>query len=148
MVQQHVALVEHLEDDRVCSSSASTLAGCSGGSRSASKPGSSVRPSSTRRSSGPGIGVDLLGGDVELLAQQRQQLLGGRRLDFEPHDVAAPAAPHLALDHLEMRAPALVVELELGVARQADDASVSRIVWPGNSCDEVRADDVFEQHEA
>ena len=44
-----------------------------------------------------------------------------RRLDLEPDDVAAAPPAHLALDQLEVRAAAFVVELELGVARQADD---------------------------
>ena len=75
------------------------------------------------------------------------QLLRRRRLDLEPDDVAAPPPAHLALDQLEVRAAAFVVELELGVARQADDRRFEDRL-AGKELRQVRADDVLEQHEA
>ena len=49
---------------------------------------------------------------------------GRVRADLEADDVAAAPAAQLALDQLELRAAALVVELQLRVAREADDGGL------------------------
>ena len=95
VVQQDVALVQQLEQVAAAPVRPRMLAGCSGGSRSASKPGRSVRPSSTRRSSGPGTRVHIFRRDVELVTEQRRGAPPTRTtpLPGAPRRCAAAAAP-------------------------------------------------------
>ena len=51
---------------------------------------------------------------------QVDQLRRRRRFQLEPHDVAPAPPSQLALDQLQLRASAFVVEFHLGVARQPD----------------------------
>ena len=51
-----------------------------------------------------GNDVDVVGADVELLAEQRDELVRRVGADLEADDVAAPPAAQLALDQLELRA--------------------------------------------
>ena len=67
---------------------------------------------------------------------ERLRQLGGRRLfDFEPDDVARGAGGDFALDQLELRPAALVVELELRVAAEPDARGFAESAGPGNSWD-------------
>ncbi|MGC4086244.1 MAG: hypothetical protein QM736_29995 [Vicinamibacterales bacterium] len=61
-------------------------------------------------------GVDVVFGDLDLLAQQRDELRRRPGFDLEPYDVAHAAAAQLALDLFELRHPPFVVELQFGVA--------------------------------
>ena len=47
--------------------------------------------------------------------------LRGVGADLQAHDAAAAPPAQFALDQLQVRSAALVVELQLGVAREADD---------------------------
>ena len=73
------------------------------------------------------------------------RLLGSRRFDLEPDDIALSPASDLALDRLEMRPAALVVQVEIRVAREADDARFTDLL-PGKELRQVRPDDFLEQH--
>ena len=148
MVQQHVALVEHREQvARARARRARRPAGAADRAARRSPAARSAR-AARRRSSGPGIAIDVVRRRCRAArAAAPSSSVGRRRLDLEPDDVAAAPAAHLALDHLEVRAAALVVELELGVAGQPDHGRSRGSAGPGNSCGEVRADDVLEQHE-
>src|SRR5262245_2578135 len=64
--------------------------------------------------------VDLFVGQLQVSAQLRQQDVGGVRARLEADDVAPAAAAQLALDEIQLRASALVVELQLGVAGETD----------------------------
>src|SRR5262249_39605631 len=61
-------------------------------------------------------------------------------------DVAVTALAQLALDALQLRAAALVVEFELGVAREANHRRLENGLT-GEEERELRPDDVLEQHE-
>ena len=91
--------------------------------------------------------IDVVGADVELIAEQRDELVRRVGADLEPDDVAAPPVAQLALDQLELRAAAFVVELQLGVARQADDRGFENRL-AREEAGQVRRDDLFEQDEA
>ena len=69
------------------------------------------------------------------------------RLDLQPDDVAAAPLAQLLLDRLQEIDAALVVELELGVAREAEGGRLERRSGPGRATRSSRADDVLEQHE-
>ena len=61
----------------------------------------------------------VLRADLHARDEQPQQALADAAVDLEPYDPAAAALPQLLLDHLQVVAAALVVEVELGVARHA-----------------------------
>ncbi len=64
--------------------------------------------------------IGLVGPDLELILQQLEQLRRCRPLDLEANDVAAAAAPQLALDELQLCPSAFVVHFELSVPRHAE----------------------------
>jgi hypothetical protein len=66
--------------------------------------------------------VYVVDGDIELIAQDRYELVGGAFFDFQSDDVAAAAAAKLVLDDFQMAPAAFVIELELGIANQPDHA--------------------------
>ena len=146
MVQQHVALVDHREDVGVLPSPSgsgraerriaqSVEAGQVGQAAPARADPAAPAPRRCRRPS-----------SSRLLAKQSDQLRRCRCLDLQPDDVAAPAPAELAFDELEMRPAALVVELELGVAREPDERRLEDRL-PGKQLRQMRSDDLFEQHE-
>ena len=63
--------------------------------------------------------------------------VGRRRLDLEPHDIASSPPAQLALDQLQLRAAAFVVELQLRVAGEADDARLQDLL-PGKELRQMR----------
>ena len=145
MVQQHVVVVDHRE--QVGMRRAGQDRGrASGGSRRSSKPGRSSQPGQHTQIHGPRHRVDVAGLDLEALAENPTQLLRCRSLDLQPDDVAAPPPADLPFDELEMRPAALVVEIELRVARQADERRFQDGL-AGEQLRQVRSDDLLEQDE-
>ena len=122
VVQQDVALVEHREEVAVLLLGQRRSAGCSGGSRSASKPGQVGQAEQHPQIERPGHGVDVVrrrcragrgaapssSSDADASTSSRTTSLRRRRRTSRSTS-------------FEVRAAAFVVELELGVARQTDD---------------------------
>ncbi len=147
VVQQHVAARRGPAKMSARSSSSSASTGRHGTSRSSSRPGSSSRRHQRAEVQGAGeSGRCPAALDADLLDQHGQQLVAGPGLDLEPHDVTAPPAPQFLFDHLEVRTPAFVVELDLRVARQADDGRLEDRL-PGKQQLEMRPDHVLEEDE-
>ena len=147
MVQQHVALVEHREQIGVL---------CVGqhvhrlvrrhraGRRVPADRRVRISDAQVER---PGDDVDVVGAEVELIAEPAATSSSdARTADLEPDDVAAAPPAQFALDHvpaacarLRRRAPA---------RRRAPDGSPrTRESLSGKEHRQVRADDLFEQHE-
>src|SRR5579871_2618172 len=83
---------------------------------------------------------------VELPADQIDERVRGGCFHFEADDVTAAAPAKLALHHVDVRSPALVVELELGVAGETDDRRLDDLLaW--KELLQVKPDDLFEQDE-
>ena len=64
--------------------------------------------------------------DLDELREVRARLVARGRFDLQPDDVAAAPLAQRLLDRLEERLAALVVELELGVAREAERGRLER----------------------
>ena len=77
---------------------------------------------------------------------QRRQDAARAAVDLEAHDVALPAAPQLLLEGLDIRLPAFVVQLQLGVAREAERRGFEDHL-PGEQRVEPGADHVVEHDE-
>ena len=65
--------------------------------------------------------VDLVLGDLELLLEELSHALGRLRGDLEAHDRAEAAAPHLLLDRGEEVGGLVLLDLDVGVARHAEE---------------------------
>ena len=126
------------------SSPSSTLAGCSGRIAQRVEAGDFGQAHQHAEVERAGDFVDLFLGQIELLPEQRQQLLGCRGFDFEPDRVAPPAAAYLAFDHFQVRAAAFVIELELRVAGETDHRRIENHL-AGEELRELRANHVLEQ---
>ena len=81
---------------------------------------------------------------LETVAEQSLKFRGRAGLQLESNDVAAAAPPHLALDDLQVGAPAFIVQLELRVSRQADHRRLDNRL-AGKEQRQVRPDELFEE---
>ena len=93
----------------------------------------------------PPDAVDVVRRDLEPRHEEREQRLGDPVLDLEADDAAPPAVLELLLDDLQEVPPALVVEVELGVARDAEGGHVADLL-PREEARELGPDHVLEQH--
>ena len=85
--------------------------------------------------------------ELELAAEQLEHLAGHLGVDLEPHDATELAAPaQHRLDRLE-EVLGFVLELEVGVAGDAERV-VREHLHAGEQGVELRRDDLLEQHEA
>ncbi len=91
--------------------------------------------------------VDVVVGELELAAEQLEHLAGHLGVDLEAHDTAELAAPAQdRLDGLE-QVFGFVLELEVGVAGDAERV-VRQHLHAGEQGVELRRDDLLEEHEA
>ena len=127
VVDEDVALADRGEHVGRSSSSPCRrgwVTGVHGGSRSSVKPGSSAICQRSLRSSRPAIVVDLRAprrAAPRTSCWRRAGLMPA--LDLDAHDLAEAAPAQLGLDRLE-EVVGLVGDLEVGVARDAEDAVV------------------------
>ena len=81
-----------------------------------------------------GDAVDVVGGRARGADDELAQRVGSTpACDLEAHGVAALAPPQLLLDRLQQVLGLLLVDLEVGVARDAERADRSTISLPGKS---------------
>ncbi len=116
----------------------------SGGSRRSSKAGSSTSEASGSQVERTADAVDVLGPHLEPRDEQREQRLAHAGLDLQAHDAAAAAVLELLLDRRQQVEPALVVEVQLGVAGDAEARDVDDRL-AGEERAQLGADHVFEQ---
>ena len=84
--------------------------------------------------------------ELERLAQLAAQVLRHRRLDLEPHRFAEPAFAQLRLDRAQQIVGLVLLQVEIGVARDAEEVGRRHAQAREQRLQVVR-DDVFEHHE-
>jgi hypothetical protein len=84
--------------------------------------------------------------DRDLAGNQVGQLRRRRRFQLEPDDIAPPPPFQLALDQLQLRASAFVVEFHFGIARQAHHRRLQNRL-AGEQWGQVRTNDLLEWQE-
>ncbi len=94
----------------------------------------------------PGHAVEVLVIEAGEAGEQRRQDAARAAVDLEAHDVALPAAPQLLLEGFDVRLPAFVVQLQLGVAREAERGRLEDDL-PGEQRVEAGANHVVEHDE-
>ena len=145
MMQQHVALVQHREKVALLA-------------RPGRRPAAAADRAARRTPADPrGPSARASREDRARRRRRRPSTSSCRRIratsscdavafHLEPDDIAAAAAAQLALDELELRATALVVELQLGVAGQPNDRRLQDRL-SREELRQMRANDLLEQHE-
>ena len=94
--------------------------------------------------------VDLVAIDVlefERGAEQIANVVGHAALDLESHRFAEPAPPQLRLDRAQEIVGLVLLQIEVGVARDAEEIRVAD-VHSGEEPVEMVRDEILEQHEA
>ena len=92
------------------------------------------------------MAVDVGRIQVERVHQELLDLGGRVGLDLQPHGRAAAALAHLFLDGLEQVLDLVVVDLDVAVARDAEDGIVFDL-HAGEQLRQVHADDGFQRRE-
>ena len=144
VVHEEVARVEHVEDAVGLARSPSTGTGLIPGSRRAVEPRQFHDAPERMQIEESGHAVQVLVIEAGEAREQRRQDAARAAVDFEAHDVALPAAPQLHLEGFDIRLPAFIVQLQLGVARKAEGRRLEDDL-PGEQRVEALANHVVEQ---
>ena len=98
------------------------------------------------RSSRPGNGDDVVRVDVQLAQQQLQHVRAHRVDDLEPHRRPEPAAGQLAFEGLQQVFVAVLLDLQVRVARDPEGVAL-RHLHAGEELRQVRGDEVLDRQE-
>ena len=93
-----------------------------------------------------GHGDDVVRVDVELAQQQLQHVLAHRVGDLEPHRRPEPAAGQLAFERLQEVLVAVLLDLDVGVAGDAERVHLGDL-HAGEQLAQVRGDQVLDGQE-
>ena len=132
VVDEHVALAQRGEDARGGLAARRTPGAVAGTNGSSLRSGRSTAwiVHSAVRSSRPGTVTTSCRVDVELAQQQLQHVLAHRVGDLEPHRRPEPAAGQLAFERLQQVLVAVLLDLEVGVAGDAERVAPRRPPCP------------------
>ena len=90
---------------------------------------------------------DVVAADLELAHEQVEHVLVDVVADLEPHRGAEPAAGQLALERLQQVLVAVLLDLDVGVAGDAEDV-VGDDLEPREQLLQVDADELLERQPA